>query len=336
MVVSEHLLTAAAFLGGRAKVCLATITQVCNGRCAFCGIWRQPEPQHAPFGGLCRSLDRLRELGFRFVQFTGGEPLLHPDLVASVRHAHALGMFVNVVTNGSLLSEGKVDLLAAAGLGLLAVSVDHPDPAEHANIRGIPGLWHRIEVGVRHARRAGLPALASTAITRRNASVLPELVRRAERTGFAGVAFTYPTPTTNSIYPMGRGGEQLDIPPPMLRRSLQALLALKHNGHGIYNSSTGLRELLNRLEGKPGRFPCRAGELVFFLDHRLNLNRCMVLEETYGPATEVREDDISIRRECDHCSMMCFREPSVLFGGLPALGANVEHAMLALRMAFVR
>ena len=47
--------------------------------------------------------------------FSGGEPTLHPDLVAFIRYAAGLGINVMVVTNGGLLKPGKIHEMTDAG-----------------------------------------------------------------------------------------------------------------------------------------------------------------------------------------------------------------------------
>ena len=57
----------------------------------------------------------------------GGEPLLHPDLVALIRYMKARGQQRNIVvliTNGFLLTPQKVAALNDAGLDMMQISVD--------------------------------------------------------------------------------------------------------------------------------------------------------------------------------------------------------------------
>ena len=56
-------------------------------------------------------IDRLAELGTVFVTLTGGETLLHPDIVAIVRHVRDRGMTPALNTNGYLLTAARIDAL---------------------------------------------------------------------------------------------------------------------------------------------------------------------------------------------------------------------------------
>ena len=66
------------------------------------------------------ALDDAWEAGVEIVRLYGGEPLLHKDLPAIVRHATDLGLRTYVTTNGTLLKL-RFDELHAAGLRLVTV-----------------------------------------------------------------------------------------------------------------------------------------------------------------------------------------------------------------------
>lgn len=104
-----------------ARKLTVAITARCNLRCAGCRYGRDFMP------GRQLSLEMVRDLlddgragGAEVVRLYGGEPLLHPDLPAMVRHAVDLGLRVYVTTNGVLLDR-RIDELHAAGLRDLTV-----------------------------------------------------------------------------------------------------------------------------------------------------------------------------------------------------------------------
>ena len=88
--------------------------------------------------------------------FSGGEPLLHKDILELIRHAHKLGLLARVNTNGLLLTRERVRELKQAGLSLVGLSLDHADPAEHDRLRGVPGLYEKAMEGVRNLHEAGI------------------------------------------------------------------------------------------------------------------------------------------------------------------------------------
>jgi MoaA/NifB/PqqE/SkfB family radical SAM enzyme len=64
-----------------------------------------------------------------------GEPLMHPDIVAMVTQAKALGGSVELITNGTMLTRAMSRQLVAAGLDMLWVSLDGATPASYADVR---------------------------------------------------------------------------------------------------------------------------------------------------------------------------------------------------------
>lgn len=81
--------------------------------------------------------------------FLGGEPSLHPDLVAAIRIAKGLGFAVTVDSNGYLFHD-FLERIKPSELDYLSFSLDGPEPAINDPIRG-SGVF---EVCVENLRRA--------------------------------------------------------------------------------------------------------------------------------------------------------------------------------------
>jgi MoaA/NifB/PqqE/SkfB family radical SAM enzyme len=110
------------------------ITMRCNAHCSFCNIWEEtPEPDALPQDVLA-NLAAARKAGCRFVDFTGGEPLLHKELPLFLANARRLGFITSVTTNCLLFPQRAKEL---AGLvDLLHFSIDADTPELHDAIRG--------------------------------------------------------------------------------------------------------------------------------------------------------------------------------------------------------
>lgn len=110
------------------------LTTRCNARCTFCDIWKQPQGSDASAGDVIANLAVARRAGCRFVDFTGGEPLLHKDLPLFLAEAKRLGFITSVTTNCLLFADRAPEL---AGLvDLLHFSLDADTAAQHDEIRG--------------------------------------------------------------------------------------------------------------------------------------------------------------------------------------------------------
>jgi radical SAM protein with 4Fe4S-binding SPASM domain len=120
-----------------------------------------------------RVIDILkRDAQIPFFSFTGGEPLLRPDLEELARHARGLGLRVNLITNGSLATPARAASLKAAGIDTAQVSLESPDAATHDALCGIKGAWGRTVAGIRALREAGVSVQTNTTLTRANAPTL--------------------------------------------------------------------------------------------------------------------------------------------------------------------
>jgi MoaA/NifB/PqqE/SkfB family radical SAM enzyme len=124
-----------AVVDGGPGTCHFAITSVCNARCDFCGFAVDRLPTSArhsvSLGDANRAADVLCRNGVHFLIYTGGEPLAHRDFVAMVSHASDLGMATTLVTNGSLLTPGRIDELAKAGLVSVYISIDAATAEAH-------------------------------------------------------------------------------------------------------------------------------------------------------------------------------------------------------------
>jgi GTP 3',8-cyclase len=137
-----------------------SVTDRCNMRCHYC-YPRDSESRSRVARPL--SVDEFTtvvstavDLGLRKVRLTGGEPLVHPDIVTLVKQLAALhGLSdLSLTTNGLLLRRLAAPL-AAAGLRRVNVHLDTLNEVRYAEITG-GGNLGEILAGVEAARAAGI------------------------------------------------------------------------------------------------------------------------------------------------------------------------------------
>lgn len=165
----------------------------CNLRCTYCMPEEKFGPDHVflprgewlTFEEIWRLVGVLAEFGLRKVRWTGGEPLLRPDLaqlIGGVRSC-AGDLEMALTTNGHALA-GQAAALAATGLNRVTVSLDALNPAIYARMAGGRGEVARVLEGIAAAREAGLPVKINAVIRRgvNDGEILP-LVEWAYREG---------------------------------------------------------------------------------------------------------------------------------------------------------
>ncbi len=136
----------------RPRPLTVAVTAQCNLRCTGCRYGRHFMP------GEQLSLEKMRELlddaqacGIEHVRLYGGEPLLHRDLPAIVRHLVELGLSTYVTTNGTLLRQ-RFDALYDAGLRSLTIGF-YGTGARYDAYVGRRERYARLEEGMSHVRR---------------------------------------------------------------------------------------------------------------------------------------------------------------------------------------
>src|SRR3954447_24649987 len=101
----------------------------CNIDCGYCNEYDKVSPPVATEAMLSR-IDHLATLGTSVVAFSGGEPMLHPDLDRLIRRIRSHGMMAGLITNGYFLVPRRIEELNAAGLDFLQISIDNVEPNE--------------------------------------------------------------------------------------------------------------------------------------------------------------------------------------------------------------
>jgi len=111
------------------------LTNRCNSKCVFCDIWKETPKLDAKEDDVIRNLYSARKAGCSFVDFTGGEPLLHRSLPLFLSEAKKIGFITSVTTNCILFKKriSELDNL----IDLLHFSIDSDQSEHHNNLRGV-------------------------------------------------------------------------------------------------------------------------------------------------------------------------------------------------------
>lgn len=116
------------------------LTDFCNVECTFC--YRDAHMENGKYlHQPIEFLKRKAAKGVNWVEFTGGEPLLHPDFVDIL--AYSLSEFHNVgiITNGILLSDDILNLLSEhKSQCFVQVSLHSVDPIRYKSITGVDAV----------------------------------------------------------------------------------------------------------------------------------------------------------------------------------------------------
>ena len=183
----SHLLQ---FSEDKRPVVIVNITKRCNLRCVHCyaGSDGSPGEGELSTGEWMRVLEDLADFGCPVVLFSGGEPLLQPDIVELAGRAVELGMRAVISTNGTLITPGKAEELASVGLSYVGISLDG-DREVHDSFRGVDGAFERTMEGIANARNAGIKTGLRFTISKRNAGEIPAVFDIMERENIPRICF---------------------------------------------------------------------------------------------------------------------------------------------------
>jgi len=160
---------------------------MCNLRCIHCenrcGERSERELPIAAMGEVARGLARL---GCRQVDLTGGEPLLRSDWWEIAEMLGQSGIKVALISNGLLLDSHAVARARAAGVAVIAVSVDGLQ-ATHDGMRLRPGPGPSPWSQAMGAIERVLPLFETVVITQVNRRNLAELPALREKLAALGV-----------------------------------------------------------------------------------------------------------------------------------------------------
>jgi MoaA/NifB/PqqE/SkfB family radical SAM enzyme len=160
----------------------------CNSRCVSCDWWKADGDGELTLDEIGRCADSLRQFGTRVVLFSGGEPLLRPEVFDAAALFARHGIVLHLHTSGVLLDR-CADSVARL-FDQVIVSLDSADESGYRAIRGIQAL-RVVEQGVARLRRIrpDLPMSARTTLHRMNFRELPQLVEHAKAMSLDSISF---------------------------------------------------------------------------------------------------------------------------------------------------
>ncbi|RJX29013.1 MAG: 12,18-didecarboxysiroheme deacetylase [Desulfarculus sp.] len=183
----SHLLQ---FSADKKPVVVWNMTKACNLKCLHCYAQATagPAPQELSTAQAKAMIEDLAAFGAPVILFSGGEPLMRPDLPELARYATAKGLRAVISTNGTLISADKAKELKDIGLSYVGVSLDGMQPV-HDRFRGVSGAFDQAMAGIRNCLAAGLKVGLRFTVYAKNAAEVPALFDLIEREGIPRVCF---------------------------------------------------------------------------------------------------------------------------------------------------
>ncbi|HKV24125.1 MAG TPA: pyrroloquinoline quinone biosynthesis protein PqqE [Candidatus Acidoferrum sp.] len=171
---------------------IAELTHRCPLHCVYCSNPLELQARSAELSTdtWSRVFREAASLGVLQVDFTGGEPLMRPDILDLVRSARSAGLYVNLITSGLPLDEVKLSSLVEAGLDHLQLSFQGAREETAQEISGTRAHVQKLRL-LDWLKRHRLAVTLNFVIHRRNLDQLSEMLALAESSSASRVEFAH-------------------------------------------------------------------------------------------------------------------------------------------------
>jgi len=178
--------TPAAGQGPLLRLVFWETTAGCNLECVHC---RRMEPsQELSEKDLSteqgkKLIDQIAAVDRPVLVFSGGEPLMRPDIFELASYAKKTGLIIALATNGTLIDTEMADKIAQTGFDRVSTSLDGADAKTHDSFRGLHGSFDMTMKGLELLRERSVPIQINCTVARHNKHQIRDLITLAERVG---------------------------------------------------------------------------------------------------------------------------------------------------------
>jgi MoaA/NifB/PqqE/SkfB family radical SAM enzyme len=289
------------------------LTYRCNARCHFCDIWALEPKEEATLATIEKNLRDLRRLGVKYVDFTGGEPLLRKDAPEIFQLAKNLGFATSMTTNTILYPKRAEEMQGL--VDFLNFSLDGGDAETHDQSRGVQ-IFDTLVKSVEIAHALGEQPVLNHTVTAQNYERIHEVAELGQK--LKARVWLNPAFTAHSNYNSKKN------PTPEMVRAIETA-AKKYKNLGYNRASLAFIEAGGNDTNNPR---CKAVDAVIAISpHDELLLPCYHfaqkglkidgnLYDMYNQSAEVDEfrrtqGQLSV---CEGCTVWCYLIPSFFKG----------------------
>jgi len=274
-------------------------TRRCNLSCTYCNEY-DDFSKPVPVETMKRRVDELARLGTSIVTFSGGEPLLHPELDDIIAHVRTYPIIAGLITNGYLLTADRIKKLNRAGLDHLQISVDNVMP-DDVSKKSLKVLDKKLQLLAEHADfHVNINSVVGGGIHNPHDALV--VGRRAVQLGF-----------TSTIGIIHDGDGQLK---PLSENEREVFLKMKDLEKHHYARFNWFQN--NIANGKPNDWRCRAGARYLYICEDGLVHYCSqqrgypgIPLEKYSVA-DIRREFLTEKSCAPHCTVSCVHHVSYM------------------------
>ena len=172
------------------------ITNRCNFRCRHC-CFKSGEVNLEEFSykKIVCILKEFKSLGGRRFDITGGEALVRTDVGKIIKAGKDLDLKIELVTNGSLLTDEKLQRFKKIGLDAVAISLDGSTYGVYRRIRPVTGeIYDTVVANIQKCVQHGFSTKVNVVVFKSNFEDLINIVKKCIAWGVRECGFYYFTP----------------------------------------------------------------------------------------------------------------------------------------------
>jgi MoaA/NifB/PqqE/SkfB family radical SAM enzyme len=285
----------------------------CNLSCVYCNEYdKTSEP--VPFEEMARRIDRLAALGTLAITFSGGEPLLHPELEAMVERIRRQNIIATLITNGYLLTAERIKRLNRAGLDYLQISIDNVQP-DDVSKKSLKVLDQKLRLLAEFAEfDVTINSVLGSSIRRPEDALI--IARRVQELGFKG--------TVGVIHDHSGQLQSLNEPQ---RRVYDEILNSRRKSFFSFDYYNQFQN--NLVRGLPNQWHCRAGGRYLYICEEGLAHYCSqqrgypaIPLDSYTLA-DIERESKAVKSCAPYCSISCVHQVATL----DALRENPREAL---------
>tara|TARA_R110000782_G_scaffold73615_12_gene147324 strand:+ start:229 stop:1398 length:1170 start_codon:yes stop_codon:yes gene_type:complete len=156
---------------------LAELTYRCPLQCPYCSnpLEIAKYQNELSTEDWVRVMQQARKMGAAQIGFSGGEPLVRPDLEELIQEARHLGFYTNLITSGVGMDEARIKRFKDAGLDHIQISFQASDEELNNFLGGTKTFQHKKEMA-RIVKAYEYPMVLNIVIHRKNIDQIRDIL----------------------------------------------------------------------------------------------------------------------------------------------------------------
>lgn len=154
----------------------------CNERCIHCYIPNEKKNHgiDMPFERFKKLVDEFAEMGGISITLSGGEALLHKDIVEMFYYCREKDLKITVLSNLINLTDQQIKVMKDTNVSLVQVSLYSMNPEIHDFITTVKGSFHKTKNAIEKLVAADVPVQISCPLMKANKEGYKEVLKYAQ------------------------------------------------------------------------------------------------------------------------------------------------------------